>query len=111
MPENYRIIVTTFLVVDKANRVRFFEKTFLVANVSPEIVLGMPFFTLSGIDIDFLGRELWWKTYITNKAFLTTKHVELVRKKKFIATVLDPEYKTFIVHVTSLSSILLDARP
>ena len=37
---------------------RFFEKTFLVANVSLEVVLGMPFLTLSGTDIDFLGHEL-----------------------------------------------------
>ena len=34
----YRIIVTVFMVIDKANRVRFFKKTFLVANVSPEVV-------------------------------------------------------------------------
>ena len=30
-------------MTDKANRVRFFEKTFLVANISPEVVLGMLF--------------------------------------------------------------------
>ena len=27
----------------RSNHVRFLEKTFLVANVSPEVVLGMPF--------------------------------------------------------------------
>ena len=53
------MIVAAFSVVDKANQVRFFEKTFLVANVSPEVVFGMPFLTLSGKDIDFLGQELW----------------------------------------------------
>ena len=35
------------------------KKTFLVANVSPEIVLGMLFLTLSAADVDFLERELW----------------------------------------------------
>ena len=49
------MVVVAFSVVDKANRVRFFEKTFLVANVSPEVVFGMPFLTLSGADVDFSG--------------------------------------------------------
>ena len=43
---------------DKANQERFFEVIFLVANVSPEVVFGMLFFTLSGANVDFLGREL-----------------------------------------------------
>ena len=50
----YGMVVTNFSVTDKVNRVRFFEETFLVANVSPEIVFGMPFLTLSDADIDFL---------------------------------------------------------
>ena len=45
-------------MTDKANRVRFFEKIFLVANVSPEVVFGMLFLTLSGADVNFLGWEL-----------------------------------------------------
>ena len=53
------MVVAIFLVENKANRVKFFEKTFQVANVSPKIVLGMPFLTLSGADVDFLRRELW----------------------------------------------------
>ena len=45
-------------MVDKANQVRFFEEIFLMANVSPKVVLGIPFLTLSSEDIDFSGREL-----------------------------------------------------
>ena len=56
--EIYGMIVAAFSVEDKANQVRFFEETFLVANVSPEIVLGMLFLTLSGANIDFLGCKL-----------------------------------------------------
>ena len=40
MLDTHEMVVATFLVMDKANRVRFFEETFLVANVSPEVVLG-----------------------------------------------------------------------
>ena len=58
MLETYKRVVAAFLVEDKANRVRFFKEAFLVANISPEVVLGMSFLTLSGPNIDFLGRKL-----------------------------------------------------
>ena len=102
------MVVAAFSVKDKANRVRFFEKTFLVANVSPKVVLGMPFLTLSSADVDFLGRELWWKTYSTEEALPTTKRVKLVGKKKFTAAALDLEHEIYVVHVGLVSS---DASP
>ena len=58
MLDIFEIVVSAFSVTDKANGVRFFEETFLVANVSPKVVFGIPFLTLSGTDVDFLGREL-----------------------------------------------------
>ena len=56
--ETYKMVVAVFSVTNQANRIKFFEKTFLVANVSPDIVFGIPFFTLSSADVDFLKREL-----------------------------------------------------
>ena len=75
-----------------------------MVNVSPEVVFGMLFLTLSGADIDFLGRELRWRTYSTKVAFPTTRRVELVGKKEFAAAALDLEYETYVVHVGSVSS-------
>ena len=46
--EIYGMVVAAFLMEDKAKRVRFFEETFLVANVSPEVVLEMLFLILKG---------------------------------------------------------------
>ena len=103
----YEMVVAAFSVEDKANRVRFFEKTFLVANVSPEIVLGMPFFTLNGADVDFSGRELQWRTYTTKEVLPTTRCVKLVGKKEFAAAALNPEHETYVIHVASLSFALL----
>ena len=57
MLDTFGMIVSAFSVMDKANRVRFFEKTFLVTNVSLKVVLGMPFLTLSSTDVNFLGWE------------------------------------------------------
>ena len=79
--DTHGMVVAAFSVLDKANRVRFFEETFLVANVSPEVVLGMPFLTLSNADVDFSSRDLRWRTYTTEEALPTTRRVELVGKK------------------------------
>ena len=56
--ETHGIVVAAFSVTDQADRVRFFEETFLVANISPDMVFRMPFFTLSCADVNFLKREL-----------------------------------------------------
>ena len=108
------MVVTAFSVVDKANRVRFFEETFLVANVSPEVVFGMPFLTLSDADFDFSGWELRWRPYTIKKAFPTTRRIELVQKKEFAAAALNLEHETYVVYVASLSStplVALDVQP
>ena len=102
--ETYRMVVAAFSIEDKANWVKFFEETFLVANDSPEIVFRMAFLTLSGANVDFLGCELRWRTYTIKKAFPTTKRVELVGKKEFGATALDSERETYVVYVGSVSS-------
>ncbi len=52
------MVVSTFSVSDKDGRERFFEESFLLADVRPDIVLGMPFLTMSNADIDFQARDL-----------------------------------------------------
>ena len=66
----------------------------------------MSFLTLSDTHIDFLDRKLQWRTYTTKKAFLTTKRIELVGKKKFVAAMLDLKSETFVIYVISLSSAM-----
>ena len=46
-------------MIDKANQIRFFKKTFLMANISPKVVLGILFFTSSSLNSDFLDQKLW----------------------------------------------------
>ena len=57
--ETYGMMVATFPVTDQADKVRFFEETFLIANVSPDMVLGIPFLILNSVDVNFPKRELW----------------------------------------------------
>ena len=47
----YRMVLADFLVQDKLGKVWFFEETFLLADISMEVVLRMPFFTLSDTDV------------------------------------------------------------
>lgn len=110
----YKIVVAVFLVTDKAHWVKFFEKTFLVANVGLQIVFKMLFLILSRADIYFLDWELRLWIYITQKVFATTKRIKLVWKKEFVTAALDSEYKIFVIYIASLSisslnSILVDA--
>ena len=109
--DTYGMVVVAFSMMNKVNQLRFFKETFLMANVSLEVVLGMLFLTLSGANVDFLGQELRWRIYTIKEALPTTRRVELVGKKKFAVVVLDLERETFVVYVASLSSTLLDARP
>ena len=47
------MVVSTFFMLDKDSRKRFFEKSFLLADIKLKIVLGMLFLTINNIDIDF----------------------------------------------------------
>ena len=71
------------------------------------MLFGILFFTLSNVDVDFLDWELRWETYTTEKALLTTRHIELVVKKEFAAAKLDPKHETYVVYVGSVSSVAL----
>ena len=104
MLKTYEMVVVAFSVKDKANWVRFFKETFLMANVSPKVVLEMLFLTLSGANVDFLGCELRWRTYTTKEALPTTRRIELVGEKEFAAVAFDSELKSYVVHVGSVSS-------
>ncbi len=75
-----------------------------------EVVLGMPFLSLSNADVKFaeLGK-LIWRSYTAAKALLTTSRVELIDKREFAKVALDENSKTFVVHVAALE--LLTAMP
>ena len=71
--ETFGMVLASFQVEDKLGRIRFFQETFLLADISTEVVLGMPFFTFSNADVQFIEKELTWRSYTTAKALLITK--------------------------------------
>ena len=91
---------------DKLKRARFFQETFLLVDISAEVVLGMLFLTLSNADVQFVEKEFPWRSYTTVKALSTIKQVELIDKKEVAKVALDEKSKTFIVYVVSLNLTL-----
>ena len=56
--ETYGMVIAGFQVQDKFERTRFFQETFLVADISMEVVLGMPFLAFNKVEVDYAEREL-----------------------------------------------------
>ncbi len=52
------MVVSIFSIADKNNRERFCKESFLLADVKPNIVLGMPFLIMSNADVDFQAWDL-----------------------------------------------------
>lgn len=56
--QNYKIVVSTFSVLDKDSTERFFEKSFLFADNKSDVVLRILFLSMSNIDINFQAWDL-----------------------------------------------------
>ena len=96
------MVIAFFSVEDKERRSCFFGEIFLLADISMDIVLRMPFFILNNVEINFIDLQIHLKLYIVTKVHPTTRGVEWIEKKKFVAIALDLEDKIFIVHVASI---------
>ena len=70
--QTFGMVLANFQVEDKLGRIWFFQETFLLANISAEVVLNMPFLTLSNADVQFVEKELTWRSYTTIEALPTT---------------------------------------
>ena len=99
------MVLADFQVEDKLERTRFFQETFLLANISIEVVLSMSFLTLSNANVQFVEKELTWRSYITAEALPTTKRIKLINKKKFAKAALDENSETFVIYVASFNLV------
>ena len=51
------MVVSIFFILDKDNREKFFKESCLLVDIKPDIVVKIPFLTMSDINVDFLARE------------------------------------------------------
>ena len=56
--KTYKMVVSSFFLLDKDGWKRFFKESFLLTDVKPGIVLGMCFLIMSNADVDFQARNL-----------------------------------------------------
>lgn len=69
-----------------------------------EMVLEMPFFSLSNVDIKFEKRGLTWTKYRAAKVLPTSCRIKLIDKKEIAKAALDRNSKTFLIHVVVLKA-------
>lgn len=55
--ETYGIVIADFSLSDISEKIWFFEESFLLADISKEIVLEMPFPILGNADIHFADKK------------------------------------------------------
>ena len=56
--QTFGMVLASFQVEDKLERARFFQKSFLLADISVEMVLGMSYWTFSNVDVQFIEEKL-----------------------------------------------------
>ena len=56
--KTFGMVLASFQVEDKLERPRFFQETFLLADLSVKMILGMPFLTFSNVNIQFAQKKL-----------------------------------------------------
>ena len=101
--ETFAMIITGFQVINKLNKIWFFQEIFLLANISIKMVLKISFFIVSNIDVYFNKRKLTWRSYTTSKALPITRQIKLIDKKDFAKRVLNKNIKAFVIHISFLS--------
>lgn len=56
--KTFEMVIASFQVNDKDGKSRIFKETFPLAHISMDVAHGMPFLTLSNIQVNFNNREL-----------------------------------------------------
>lgn len=69
----YGIVIAGFKILNKLNKARFFQGTFLLANTKVNIILEILFLTRSNGDVLFVDHEFISKSYTMAKALSTTR--------------------------------------
>ncbi len=69
----YGMAVTAILLQDSLGKLWFFEETFLLAETSMKVVLGMPFLAFSNADFQFGAERLTWRSYTAAEALPTAR--------------------------------------
>ena len=101
--EIFGMVSASFQVENKLEKVRFFQETFLLADIIIKMFLDMLFLIFSNTNISYIEKQLIWRSYTIAKALPNTKQVKLINKKKLAKVALDENSETFVIYVASLN--------
>lgn len=105
---SYGRIMTIFLQQDNPKKIWSFKKTFLLINISIEVILEMLFLSLSNANIELIKlKKITWRSYNIVEVLYITSKIELISKNKFARAILDKNSGTFMVHITTLKAMLI----
>ena len=76
--EIFGMVIADFQIENKGGRLKFFQETFLMANIKFEMILGMAFLKFSNVDVLFGEQTFMLKFYTNIEALPTTKQVQLI---------------------------------
>ena len=82
--KTFEMIIADFQIEDKANRPRFFQKTFLVANIKFEIILEMLFLKFSNADVSLGEKHLHERLISPTRPYLPSSKSRLLIKRTLL---------------------------
>ena len=60
--ETYEIVVSTFFMLNKNGREKFFKESFLLSDVKPDVVIKIAFLTINNINVNFQAWDLEYRS-------------------------------------------------
>ena len=96
--KTYGMHYIEFQQEDEQGRVRYFQDTFLAADIDTRMILGMPWLTIANPDIDWVKKSFRWRTYTAAVALTTTCRADVIDPKEFAQLAIDKEAHCFVIH-------------
>lgn len=78
------MVIAGFEITDSADHTRWFEETFLIADISQQVVLGTPFLKLGDPNMSWSVRTFHLRQWDLETALVTTNRVDIINPKDFI---------------------------
>lgn len=96
------MVIAKISLEDSQKKIWFFEKTFLLADSSIKVVLGMLFLALSNANLQYSIEKLTWISYTIIEILSTTNRIKLINKKEFANLAPNKNSKTNVVYMITL---------
>lgn len=102
--KTYGMHYIEFQQEDEKGHVRYFQDTFLAADIDTRMILGMPWLAMANPNIDWAKKSFKWREYTVVAAMTTTCRVDLIEPEDFAELALNKDSDCFVVHAHQVIS-------